>query len=79
MSETEVQVILHMLATLDEKLEMIHDEVKRTNGRVTELEMTEAEWRGQQAAKHMQNMIITTVLGGSILAAVIWFVSHSIN
>ena len=79
MSEGDVQVILHMLDTLDEKLCEIHEEVKRTNGRVTELEMSEAEWRGKQAAKHMQNMIITTVLSGCILAGVVWFVSNSIN
>jgi len=78
MSEGDIQVILHRLDELDARLCEIHDEVKRTNGRVTELEMTEAEWRGQQAAKHMQNMIVTTVLAGSILAGLVWFVGQAI-
>lgn len=78
MSEGDIQVILHRLDELDARLCEIHDEVKRTNGRVTELEMTEAEWRGQQAAKHMQNMIITTVLAGGILAGLVWFVGQAI-
>ena len=40
MSEGDIQVILHRLDELDIRLCEIHDEVKRTNGRVTDLEIS---------------------------------------
>jgi hypothetical protein len=78
MSEGDIQVILHRLDELDARLCQIHDEVKRTNGRVTDLEMTEAKWEGEREGKRMQTMIATSVLSGGILAGVIWFVSQAI-
>lgn len=78
MSEGDIQVILHRLDELDARLCEIHDEVKRTNGRVTELEMQEARWQAKEEAKRMQHMILATVVSGGILAGVIWFVQTAI-
>lgn len=78
MSEGDIQVILHRLDELDQRLCLIHDEVKRTNGRVTELEMQEARWQAKDEAKRMQHMILATVVSGGILAGVIWFVQTAI-
>ena len=78
MSEGDIQVILHRLDELDMRLCEIHDEVKRTNGRVTELEMQEARWQAKEEAKRMQHMILATVVSGGILAGVIWFVQTAI-
>ena len=78
MSEGDIQVILHRLDELDARLCQIHDEVKRTNGRVTDLEVENARWDGKDEAKRMQSMIITSVLSGGILAGVVWFVTQAI-
>jgi hypothetical protein len=59
-------------------LEQIHAEVKRTNGRVTSLEMENAKYSGEQRARRMQTVVITTVVSGSLLAAVVWFVQAAI-
>lgn len=78
MSEGDIQVILHRLDELDARLCQIHDEVKRTNGRVTDLEVENARWDGKDEAKRMQNMIIGSVLSGGILAGIVWFVTQAI-
>mgnify|MGYP006275543775 FL=1 len=78
MSEGDIQVILHRLDELDVRLCQIHDEVKRTNGRVTDLEIENAKWDGKDEAKRMQNMIVATVVSGGILAGVVWFVTQAI-
>jgi len=77
-SEGDIQVILHRLDELDARLCEIHDEVRRTNGRVTELELEKAKWEGVTEGKRMQTMIATSVLSGGILAGVVWFVSQAI-
>lgn len=78
MSEENIQVILHRLDEMKDRLDEIHSEVKRTNGRVTELEMQEARWQAKDEAKRMQHMIFATVVSGGILAGVIWFVQTAI-
>jgi TolA-binding protein len=78
MSEGDIQIILHRLDELDSRLKQIHSEVKRTNGRVTDLEMQEAKWEGREESKRMQTMIVTSVLSGGILAGIIWFVTQAI-
>jgi hypothetical protein len=78
MSEGDIQVILHRLDELDARLCQIHDEVRRTNGRVTELEMSEAKWEGEKEGKRMQMMVATSVISGGILAGIVWFVSQAI-
>jgi len=78
MSEGDVQIILHRLDEMDARLCEIHEEVKRTNGRVTELEIGEARWQGEREGKRMQTMIATSVISGGILAGVVWFVSQAI-
>jgi hypothetical protein len=60
-------------------ISQIHEEVKRTNGRVTELEMESAEWRGRLESRRMFQMIATTVASGCVLAGVVWFFTNSIN
>jgi hypothetical protein len=78
MSEDSVQVILVKLEHLEETLSQIHEEVKRTNGRVTSLEMENAKWVGVAEGKRMQTVIATSVISGGILAAVVWFVTQAI-
>ena len=78
MSEDNVQVILLRLKHMEDMLSKIHDEVRRTNGRVTSLEMEEARYEGAERAKRMQNIIISSVISGGILAAMVWFVTQAI-
>jgi hypothetical protein len=78
MSEDSVQVILLRLQHMEQMLEQIHAEVKRTNGRVTSLEMENAKYAGEQRAKRVQTVVITTVVSGALLAAVIWFAQAAI-
>lgn len=79
MSDDNVQIILFRLSHIEETLAAIHAEVKRTNGRVNALEIENAKWAGEARAKHMQRMILTTVLSGSLLAVVVWFVQSAIR
>lgn len=76
MTASDIAVILNRLDQLEETLRQIHGEVKRTNGRVTELEMTEARYEGEEKAKEMQRVIITSVLSGAVLAGLIWVVAY---
>lgn len=78
MSEDSVQVILLRLQHMEQMLEQIHAEVKRTNGRVTALEMENAKFDGEQRAKRMQGVVLTTVISGALLATVVWFVQAAI-
>jgi len=78
MSEDSVEVILVKLEHLEATLNQIHAEVKRTNGRVTSLEMENAKWDGVAEGKRMQTVIATSVISGGILAAVVWFVTQAI-
>lgn len=78
MSNDSVEVILVKLEHLESTLNQIHAEVKRTNGRVTDLEMENAKWDGVAEGKRMQTVIATSVISGGILAAVVWFVTQAI-
>lgn len=78
MSEDNVQVIMVKLEHMEDLLSQVHAEVRRTNGRVTELEMENAKWDGVAEGKRMQTVIATSVVSGGILAAVIWFVTQAI-
>jgi len=78
MSESDINVILHRLDEMKDRLDQIHSEVKRTNGRVTDLEMENAKWDGVAEGKRMQTVIATSVISGGILAAVVWFVTQAI-
>lgn len=79
MSESDINVIMLKLQHLEEMLTSVHEEVKRTNGRVTELEMEEAKWQGSVESRRMFQMILTTVASGCVLAGVVWFITNSIN
>ena len=79
MSESDINVIMLKLQHLEEMLISVHEEVKRTNGRVTELEMEEAKWQGGVESRRMFQMILTTVASGCVLAGVVWFITNSIN
>jgi len=78
MSESDINLILHRLDEMKDRLDQIHSEVKRTNGRVTDLEMENAKWDGVAEGKRMQTVIATSVISGGILAAVVWFVTQAI-
>jgi hypothetical protein len=78
MSDDNVQVILLRLQHMQDMLDQIHAEVKRTNGRVTSLEMENAKYDGEQRAKRMQGVVLTTVVSGALLATVVWFVQAAI-
>lgn len=79
MTSSDVSVILVKLEHLSDLLDQVHEEVKRTNGRVTELEMSEAKWQGGVESRRMFQMILTTVASGCLLAGVVWFITNSIN
>ena len=79
MSESDINVIMLKLQHLEEMLISVHEEVKRTNGRVTELEMSDAKWQGGVESRRMFHMILTTVASGCVLAGVVWFITNSIN
>jgi len=76
--DDNVQVILYRLELMEKTLEQIHTEVKRTNGRVTQLEMVNAAYNGELKAKYIQRVVFTTVLSGALLAGVIWFIQAAI-
>ena len=78
MSEDSIQVIMVKLEHLENLISQVHEEVKRTNGRVTTLEMENAKWDGVAEGKRMQTVIATSVISGGILAAVVWFVTQAI-
>lgn len=78
MSEDSIQVIMVKLEHLEILISQIHEEVKRTNGRVTTLEMENAKWDGVAEGKRMQTVIATSVISGGILAGVVWFVTQAI-
>ena len=78
MSEDSISVIMVKLEHMEDLISQVHDEVRRTNGRVTELEMENAKWGGVAEGKRMQTVIATSVISGGILAAVVWFVTQAI-
>lgn len=79
MSDDNVQVILVRLQHMEEMLAQIHSEVKRTNGRVTALEMSNAQYDGEQRAKRLQSVVLTTVISGALLATIVWFVQAAVR
>lgn len=79
MTSSDINVIMVKLQHLEEMLISVHDEVKRTNGRVTELEMEEAKWEGRAESRKVFTMIGMTVASGCVLAGIVWFVTNSIN
>ena len=78
MSDEEISLILYRLEKIEETLAMIHSEVKKTNGRVTQLEIVNAEYDGQQSIRRKQEMVLLTVLSGALLAGIVWFVQNAI-
>lgn len=78
MSESDINIILHRLDEMKERLDEIHSEVRRTNGRVTALEMEEARWKAKEESKRVYSMVAMTVVSGAILAGVVWFVQAAI-
>ena len=78
MSSDDVAVILHRLDEMSERLDQIHSEVKRTNGRVTELESQEAWWKGKEEAKKPYGVIATTIVAYGLLAILAWFIGKNI-
>ena len=78
MSSDSVEVIMVKLEHMEGLISQIHEEVKRTNGRVTMLEMENARHDGDRRGKQLQHMITASVVSGGLLAVLIWFVSQAI-
>jgi len=78
-TSSDINVIMVKLEHLESLLASVHEQVKQTNGRVTELELESAEWKGRLESRRMFQMIATTVASGCVLAGVVWFFTHSIN
>jgi tetrahydromethanopterin S-methyltransferase subunit G len=78
MSNDDFNLILYRLDKIEETLSQIHAEVKRTNGRVNELEKVNAEYDGRQAARRKNEMIAATVISGLLVASAVWFVQAAI-
>jgi hypothetical protein len=77
-SSDSVEVIMVKLEHMEGLISQIHEEVKRTNGRVTMLEMENARHDGDRRGKQLQHMITASVVSGGLLAVLIWFVSQAI-
>ena len=78
MNDDSIQVIMIKLEHMESLLSQVHAEVRRTNGRVTALEIENAKFDGASEGKRMQTMIVTSVLSGGILAGIVWFVTQAI-
>ena len=79
MTGSDVSVILVKLEHVSDMLDQVHEQVKATNGRVTELEMKNAEAEGRASAKRPFAFVATTAAGYLVVALIVWFVAHSIN
>jgi hypothetical protein len=40
--------------------------------------MESARWEGEERAKRMQNIVVSSVISGGILAGIVWFVTQAI-
>jgi len=78
-TSSDCSTILLRLEHLDAMLSSIYEEVRRTNGRVTELELVNAQEIGRAESRKVLTMVLGTALSGSLLAGIVWFVSNSIN
>ena len=78
MSNDSIEVIILRLQHMEDLLEQIHEEVKRTNGRVTSLELEKARTEGDRRSRQTHQMIATSVISGCFLAGIIWFVTQAI-
>lgn len=76
MTPSDIAVILSRLDRLEETLRQVHEEVKKTNGRVSELEKEEARLEGAAKARESQKIVFTTVLSGIAIAAIVWAVAY---
>lgn len=83
MSDESIAIILHRLDELDFKLIDIQEHVRLTNGRVTDLEMSEATWKAEKEISRRKNnmlmMIGGTIISGLVISLVVWFIMNSVN
>ena len=73
MTSSDVSVILVKLEHLSDLLDQVHEQVKATNGRVTELEKEQAWRAGNKHAFRPVNMIITTIIAYTTISFITWF------
>lgn len=76
MSPSDIAVILTRLDRLEETLKQVHEEVKKTNGRVSELEKEEARLEGATKARESQKIVLTTIVSGVSIAGLVWGIAY---
>lgn len=71
--ELERDVQREWRASLDRRLDGIHEQVKATNGRVTALERDEAEQKGERAGRSGVGKIVAASAAGAAAATAVVF------
>ena len=74
----KIALILHRLDQIEHKVDEVHQQALKTNGRVDELELEKAKREGRDEAWRAGRMIGMTVLSGGLLALIIWFTQSAI-
>lgn len=73
-----IMLILHRLDQIERKVDDVHQQALKTNGRVDELELKQARREGRDEAWRAGKMIGMTVISGGLLAGIIWFAQSAI-
>lgn len=74
----KIALILHRLDQIEDKVDEVHQQALKTNGRVDELELERAKREGREEAWRAGKMIGMTVASGGLLAGIIWFVQSAV-
>ena len=74
----KIALILHRLDQIEHKVDEVHQQALKTNGRVDELELERAKREGREEAWRAGKMIGMTVASGGLLAGIIWFVQSAV-
>jgi hypothetical protein len=71
-SESQIQTILIELAKIDQKLEIVEELTRKTNGRVTKLEEFRHRLEGSRAAIR----VVEPAIAGIVVAAAVMIINH---
>jgi hypothetical protein len=74
----KIALILHRLDQIEDKVDEVHQQALKTNGRVDELELEKAKREGRDEVWRGGKMIGMTVASGGLLALIIWFTQSAI-